>query len=114
MERGGRKRRRELRGSEEESVKVTTMKESKFKILKPSSLLTLGETLVGQCNLTGQQIEAETTEDAAKRRDGDETVGGTRLEERETEEHGYGHRLLISESRRVWRLTLTNAAVFRE
>lgn len=45
-------------------------------------LLTLGQTLIGQSNLTGQQVEAESTEDAAERRDGDETVGGTCLKER--------------------------------
>lgn len=47
-------------------------------------LLTLGQTLVGQRHLTREQIEAETTEDAAERRDGDEAVGGTCLEERTT------------------------------
>lgn len=50
-------------------------------------LLTLGQTLIGQSNLTGQQIEAESTEDAAERWDGDETVGGTCLYEREEEEN---------------------------
>lgn len=50
-------------------------------------LLTLGQTLIGQSNLTGQQVEAESTEDAAERRDGDETVGGTCLKEREGEEN---------------------------
>lgn len=45
-------------------------------------LLTLGQTLIGQSNLTGQQVEAESTEDVAERRDGDETVGGTCLKER--------------------------------
>lgn len=49
-------------------------------------LLTLGQTLIGQSNLTGQQVEAESTEDAAERRDGDETVGGTCLK-REGEEN---------------------------
>lgn len=45
-------------------------------------LLTLREALVGQGNLTGQQIEVEAAEDAAERRDGDETVGGTCLGDR--------------------------------
>jgi len=44
--------------------------------------LTLGETLVGQRNLTRQQVEVEAAEDAAERRYGDETVGSTRLEDR--------------------------------
>jgi len=47
--------------------------------LKLPPPLTLGETLIGQRDLAGQQVEAETAEDAAERRDGDETVGGARL-----------------------------------
>lgn len=49
-------------------------------------LLTLGKTLVRQRNLTRQQVEAETAEDAAERRDGDETVGGARLGESERQQ----------------------------
>lgn len=48
-------------------------------------LLTLRETLVRQRHLTREQVEAEAVEDAAERWGGDETVGGTRLEGRETE-----------------------------
>lgn len=50
--------------------------------VKLKQLFTLGETLVGQRHLTRQKIEVETTEDAAERRDGDETVGSTRLQQR--------------------------------
>lgn len=45
---------------------------------------TLRETLICQCDLTRQQIEAESAEDAAERRDGDKTVGGACLVDRET------------------------------
>lgn len=45
-------------------------------------VLTLRETLVGQGDLTGQQVEVEAAEDAAERRDGDEAVGRTCLESR--------------------------------
>lgn len=37
------------------------------------------ETLIGQCHLAGQQVEAQAAEDAAQRRDGDEAVGGAGL-----------------------------------
>lgn len=46
--------------------------------------LTLRETLIGQGDLAGQQVEAEAAEDAAERRDGDEAVGGTSLADRGT------------------------------
>lgn len=42
------------------------------------------ETLIRQGDLTRQQIEAESAEDAAERRDGDKTVGGACLVDRET------------------------------
>lgn len=54
-------------------------------LLNPrATLLTLRKTLIGQRNLTREQIKAETTENAAEGRDGDETVGSARLEERAT------------------------------
>lgn len=42
------------------------------------------ETLICQRDLTRQQIEAESAEDAAERRDGDKTIGGACLVDRET------------------------------
>lgn len=74
--------------------------------------LTLRQTLVGQGDLTGQQVEVKAREDAAERRDGDEAVGGARLQNRHrqslpgcTLKKGGGAGVL---------LTLTKAAVLRE
>lgn len=42
------------------------------------------ETLICQRDLTRQQIEVESAEDAAERRDGDKTVGGACLVDTQT------------------------------
>ncbi len=48
--------------------------------LRENSALTLGQTLVGQCYLSREQIEVETAEDTDEGRNGDETVGSTCLQ----------------------------------
>jgi len=48
--------------------------------LRENLALTLGQTLVGQCYLSREQIEVETAEDTDEGRNGDETVGSTCLQ----------------------------------
>lgn len=78
--------------------------------------LTLRETLIGQSDLAGQQVEAEAAEDAAERRDGDEAVGGARLADRGTGSQDKRKRRsrFPSLTKKTASLTLTNAAVFLE
>lgn len=50
-------------------------------------MLTLGQTLVGERDLPREEVEAETVENAAERRDGDEAVSCTRLEKNKNEQN---------------------------